>query len=33
MPSAVTQVKPADSALALGHFSADLTFENVPGRR
>jgi rhodanese-related sulfurtransferase len=26
-PSAVTQVKPADSALALDHFSADLTFE------
>lgn len=27
MPSAVTQTKPADSALALQHFSADLTFE------
>jgi rhodanese-related sulfurtransferase len=26
-PSAVTQVKPAASALALDHFSADLTFE------
>jgi rhodanese-related sulfurtransferase len=26
-PSAVTQIKPADSALALSHFSADLTFE------
>jgi rhodanese-related sulfurtransferase len=26
-PSAVTQIKPADSALALTHFSADLTFE------
>ena len=26
-PSAVTQVKPAASALALSHFSADLTFE------
>jgi rhodanese-related sulfurtransferase len=27
MPSAVTQVRPADSALALSHFSADLSFE------
>jgi rhodanese-related sulfurtransferase len=27
MPSAVTQIKPADSAAALDHFSADLTFE------
>ena len=27
MPSPVTQVRPADSALALSHFSADLTFE------
>ena len=27
MPSAVTQVSPADSALALSHFSADLSFE------
>jgi rhodanese-related sulfurtransferase len=26
-PSAVTQIKPADSALALSHFCADLTFE------
>src|ERR1700728_404044 len=26
-PSAVTQIKPADSTLALSHFSADLTFE------
>jgi rhodanese-related sulfurtransferase len=26
-PSAVTQIRPAASALALGHFSADLTFE------
>ena len=26
-PSAVTQIKPAASALALSHFSADLTFE------
>ena len=27
MPSAVTQIKAADSAAALEHFSADLTFE------
>src|ERR1700750_3046809 len=27
MPSAVTQIKPAPSPLALDHFSADLTFE------
>jgi rhodanese-related sulfurtransferase len=27
MPSAVTRTRPADSALALCHFSADLTFE------
>jgi rhodanese-related sulfurtransferase len=27
MPSAVTQIKPADSAAALAHFSTDLTFE------
>ena len=27
MPSAVTQVRPADSAIALSHFSADLSFE------
>jgi rhodanese-related sulfurtransferase len=26
-PSAVIQIRPADSALALSHFSADLTFE------
>jgi rhodanese-related sulfurtransferase len=27
MPSAVTQIRPADSVLALNHFSADLSFE------
>ena len=27
MPSAVTQIRPAASAAALDHFSADLTFE------
>ncbi len=27
MPSAVTQIEPADSALALSHFAAALTFE------
>ena len=27
MPSAVTEIKPAASDLALSHFSADLTFE------
>jgi rhodanese-related sulfurtransferase len=27
VPSAVTLIKPADSTLALGHFSAALTFE------
>lgn len=27
MPSSITQIKPADSALALNHFSAALRFE------